>query len=86
MENVLGNKLYLGNLDYEVIEADLIAYFSNAGVVKEAFVIRDRETNNSRGFGFITMDTFEEAESAMDKFNNTEFKGRKLIIRKARPR
>ena len=86
MEDTSNNKLYIGNLDYGVIEADLTAYFSNMGTVKEVLVIKDRETGNSKGFGFVTMGTSEEAEKIMEEFDGTEFKGRKLIIRKARPR
>ena len=54
--------------------------------VKEALVIRDRESNNSRGFGFVTMGTPEEAKKVIDELDGKELKGRNLIIRQAKPR
>ncbi len=86
MENILENKLYIGNLDYETVEADLEAYFSKCGTAIETLIIKDRDTGRSRGFGFVTMSTPEEAKKVIDELNDQELKGRNLIIRKARPR
>jgi len=86
MDNVLGNKLYVGNLDYDVVEEDLIAYFSNIGNVGRVLIIEDRETNRSKGFGFVTMETHADAKKIIDELDGTEFKGRELVIRIARPK
>ena len=55
MEDTSNNKLYIGNLDYGVIEADLTAYFSNMGTVKEVLVIKDRKTNDSPAYWKINV-------------------------------
>lgn len=51
-----------------------------------AVVIKDRDTGRSKGFGFVEMETEEEAKAAIEKFNDSEFGGRKLIVSVARPR
>ncbi|CAI0435411.1 unnamed protein product [Linum tenue] len=60
--------------------------FEQAGTVEIAEVIYNRETDSSRGFGFVTMSTVEEAEKAVDKFNNYDMGGRFLAVNKAAPR
>ncbi len=53
----MGKKLYVGNLTYNVNESDLEALFSQFGTVQSAQIIVDRDTNRSKGFGFVEMDT-----------------------------
>ncbi|CAH1413332.1 unnamed protein product [Lactuca virosa] len=60
--------------------------FNSAGVVDIAEVIYNRDTEQSRGFGFVTMSTVEEAEKAVEKFNGYDLSGRALIVNKAAPR
>lgn len=79
-------RLYVGNLFWEVDEATLKEYFEKAGRVTSAIVILDRETSKSKGFGFVEMETEEEAKKAIEMFNSVEFKGRKLVVSEARPR
>ena len=79
-------KLYVGNLAYTASEEDLRSLFSQAGTVKEATIIKDRETRRSKGFGFVEMESQAEAESAISMFNGTEFQGRALTVNIARPR
>ncbi len=79
-------KLYVGNLSYSTTEDDLRDLFAQAGTVKSALVIKDRETGRSKGFGFVEMSTQEEAENAISKFNAFKFQERALTVNIARPR
>ena len=79
----MNNKLYVGNLNYAATQQDLIDCFAQAGSVLEAILIMDRSTGNSRGFGFVTMETEEDARKAMSELNDTELLGRPLKIKVA---
>ncbi|CAL1387869.1 unnamed protein product [Linum trigynum] len=79
-------KVFVGNLSYDVDSEKLAMLFEQAGTVEIAEVIYNRETDSSRGFGFVTMSTVEEAEKAVDKFNSYDMGGRFLIVNKAAPR
>ena len=79
-------KLYVGNLPYTTVDADLQTLFSQAGTVKSAQVIRDRASGRSKGFGFVEMDSTEEAQSAITMFHGKDFSGRPLTVNLARPR
>jgi cold-inducible RNA-binding protein len=79
------SKLYVGNLPYNTTEDDLRTLFSEAGTVKSASVIKDRETGRSKGFGFVEMGTDTEAQQAISKFNGFTFNGRPLKVNPARP-
>ncbi len=77
--------LFVGNLSYEVTEADLREAFEEFGPVSSAAVITDRETGRSRGFGFIEMGD-AEAKAAIDGLNDKDLKGRQLNVNEAKPR
>lgn len=79
-------KLYVGNLSYNTTEDQLRQLFAQAGTVKQASLILDRETHRSRGFGFVEMANQTEAEKAIQMFNNYELDGRRLTVNVARPR
>lgn len=79
-------KLYVGNLPYDVDSEKLAHIFNEAGVVEIAEVIYNRETDQSRGFGFVTMSTVEEAEKAVQLFHRYDIGGRLLTVNKAAPR
>ncbi|XP_058093681.1 28 kDa ribonucleoprotein, chloroplastic-like [Magnolia sinica] len=79
-------KLFVGNLPYDVESADLAELFEKAGIVESAEVIYNRETDQSRGFGFVVMSTIEEAEKAVEMFNRYDINGRLLTVNKAAPR
>ncbi|KAF7838230.1 28 kDa ribonucleoprotein, chloroplastic-like [Senna tora] len=79
-------KLFVGNLPYDVDSQRLAMLFEQAGTVEIAEVIYNRSTDQSRGFGFVTMSTVEEAEKAVDKFNRYDLDGRLLTVNKAAPR
>ncbi|CAL5065623.1 unnamed protein product [Urochloa decumbens] len=79
-------KVYVGNLPYDVDSERLAQLFEQAGVVEVAEVIYNRETDQSRGFGFVTMSTIEEAEKAVEMFHRYDVNGRLLTVNKAAPR
>lgn len=79
-------KLFVGNLPYDVDSQALAMLFEQAGTVEISEVIYNRDTDQSRGFGFVTMSTVEEAEKAVEKFNSFEVNGRRLTVNRAAPR
>jgi RNA recognition motif-containing protein len=78
------SKLYVGNLDYAVTNSDLEQYFEKFGTVVSAKVIIDRDTNRSKGFGFVEMSSSEEAEQAMNGLNGNDISGRTLKVNMAK--
>lgn len=78
--------IYVGNLAYEVKDADLLNAFSAFGKVTSAKVIMDAFSGKSKGFGFVEMEVKEEAERAIAELNGQDFQGRRLIVNEARPR
>ena len=81
-----GAKLFVGNLPFNIDSNRLAEVFNEAGIVEYVDVIIDRETGNSRGFGFVTMSTIEEADKAIEIFNQYDLDGRLLTVNKAAPR
>jgi RNA recognition motif-containing protein len=79
----MAKKLYVGNLSYNTTEDGLRNLFSEFGGVASAKIIMDRETGNSKGFGFIEMNTDEEASAAIAGTNGREFDGRQLRVNEA---
>lgn len=79
-------RLYVGNLAWSVTTADLKRHFSQFGTVTDAHVMEDRETQRSRGFGFVTMADEHEAENAIDRANGQEFEGREITVNVAEVR
>ena len=82
----MSKKLYVGNLTYNVNETDLEALFTPFGTVQSAQVIVDRDTNRSKGFGFVEMDTDDQAQAAIQGLNGREHDGRNLTVNEAKPR
>ena len=78
--------IYVGNLPYSVNDQDLMTLFSQYGSVSSAKVVIDRETDRSKGFGFVEMPSNEEGSNAINKLNESEFAGRALRVNEARPR
>nr|ACL53183.1 unknown [Zea mays] len=79
-------KVYVGNLPYDVDSEGLAQIFDQAGVVEVAEVIYNRETGQSRGFGFVTMSTVEEADKAIEMFSRYDISGRLLNVNRASSR
>jgi RNA recognition motif-containing protein len=82
----VGKKLYVGNLTYNVNESDLEALFAQFGTVQSAQIIIDRDTNRSKGFGFVEMDTDAQAQAAIQALDGQDHDGRKLTVNEAKPR
>jgi RNA recognition motif-containing protein len=82
----MGAKLIVGNLSFDVENADLEAMFGAHGSVRSAQVIMDRDTGRRKGFGFVGMGADGEAQSAISVLNGAEFKGRALAVNEAKPR
>jgi RNA recognition motif-containing protein len=83
---MVGKRLYIGNLSYDVSSSDLERMLSEHGHVESAEVISDRVTGQSKGFGFVEMTSEEEAEAAITALNGQEHNGRTLTVNEARPR
>lgn len=81
----MGTKLYVGNLSYSVTKNDLEQMFAAHGKVTSAQVITDRETQRSKGFGFVEMGTEPEAQAAIAALNGKSIEGRALTVNEARP-
>ena len=82
----MSKKLYVGNLSYDVSSSDLEALLSPHGTVLSAEVIIDRSTGRSKGFGFVEMDSSEEADAAVAALNGQQHGGRELTVNEAKPR
>ncbi len=78
--------IYVGNLSYEVTEADLSSVFAEYGTVKRVQLPTDRETGRMRGFGFVEMGTDAEEDAAIEALDGAEWMGRDLKVNKAKPR
>ncbi len=78
--------IYVGNLSYDVTEADLNGVFAEYGTVKRVQVPTDRETGRMRGFAFVEMDTEAEEAAAIEALDGAEWMGRGLKVNKAKPK
>ena len=82
----MNNKLFVGNLSFDTTENDLNDAFAAHGTVMETNLLMDRETGRPRGFGFITMNSPEEAQKAISALNGSQLGGRALTVNVAKPR
>ena len=82
----MGSKLYVGNLSYNTTASELEQLCSPHGTVQSAEVINDRETGRSKGFGFVTMGSDQEAQAAIAALNGQQVDGRALTVNEAKPR
>ena len=81
----MSKKLYVGNLSFNTTEDELHGLFAEHGSVRSASLILDKISGRSRGFAFVEMDDNAAADQAIEKLNNFEFGGRKLVVNEARP-
>lgn len=79
-------RLFVGSLSWDTTDDSLRNFFSQAGTVVSATVIRDRATNRSKGFGFVEMATEEEAAAAVEQLHEQELDGRNIVVNEARPK
>lgn len=78
--------MYVGNLSYDATDSDIRELFEAHGTVSDVFIVKDRESGRPRGFAFVSMETSEEMNAAIEGLNGEEFAGRALTINEARPR
>ncbi len=82
----MGTKLFVGSLAWATTNEGLREAFEKAGTVVDAVVITDRMSGRSKGFGFVEMSTAEEAQAAMEMWNEQDLDGRKIIVNEAKPK
>jgi cold-inducible RNA-binding protein len=78
-------KLYVGGLAYSVTDKELEDFFTEFGKVTSAVVIKDRDSGQSKGFGFVEMEDLKEAQNAIKELNGKELSGRTVTVNQARP-
>jgi RNA recognition motif-containing protein len=83
---IMGNRLYVGNLSFNATPDSLRAAFAGFGEVSDVHIASDRETGQSRGFAFVTMGTSEQAQKAIAEMNGTLLDGRPLRVNEAEER
>ncbi len=82
----MATKLFVGKLSFDTTNDSLQTGFAQFGTVVSAQVIMDRDTNRSKGFGFVEMETKEAAQAAINALDGKEFEGRIIVVNVARPR
>ena len=81
----MNTKIYVGNLAFTVSNDTLAEKFAQYGTVQSAKIIIDRDTNRSKGFGFVEMSTGAEAADAISSLNGSDFGGRQMNVTEAKP-
>ncbi len=82
----MNKRLFVAGLPFSTSAEELRDLFAQVGTVVASNIIKDRETDRSKGFGFVEMETSEEASAAIAKFSDSDFGGRKLIVAEAKPK
>ena len=77
---VTSPKLYVGNLSFDAAENDLSELFNGVGGVRSVEIVTYKDTEKSKGFGFVTMNAIEEATRAVSELHDKEFMGRRLVV------
>jgi RNA recognition motif-containing protein len=79
-------RLFVGNIAYATTEQELSELFAATGAVKSVRIITDFDTRRSKGYGFVEMNTPDEADKAIKELNGKDVGGRALVVSEARPR
>ncbi len=82
----MGKKLYVGNLPYTLTQEQVQEMFEQVGTVVQVTLVTDRETGRPKGFGFVEMETEEDAREAIKRFDGKSVNNRSLTVNEARPR
>lgn len=82
----MSKKLYVGNLGYNVTSSDLEQLFTPHGQIRTCEVIMDRSTGRSKGFGFVEMESDQDANNAISALNGQQHDGRAIVVNEAKPR
>lgn len=80
------NRLFVGNVSYQTLESELETEFASFGVVKSVKIITDRESGRSKGFGFVEMESEDDAKAAIENLDGKNIGGRPLRVSEARER
>jgi cold-inducible RNA-binding protein len=78
-------KLYVGGLAYSTTDKELEDFFATQGNVVSAVIIKDRDSGQSKGFGFVEMEDLKEGQNAIKELNGKELGGRAIVVNQARP-
>jgi cold-inducible RNA-binding protein len=81
----MAKKLFVGNLAWETTTEDLKALFEQYGTVEDAFIVMDKESHRSKGFGFVTFTDDAEADAAIEALEGHDMNGRNIAVNEARP-
>jgi len=73
-------RVYVGNLSFDATESDLVELFNGVGIVQNAEIVSNRQTQRSKGFGFVQLQSVEEAQRAVAELHDKEYMGRKLVV------
>lgn len=82
----MNKNLYIGNLTENINEEVIRSNFTNAGPIKAVTIIKDKFTHQSKGFGFVEMETEEGARKAIEMFNKGTLDGKTIVVNEARPK
>ena len=82
----MATKLFVGKLSFSTTNDSLQALFAQYGKIVSAQVINDRDTNQSKGFGFVEMEEQADAQAAINALDGKEFEGRIIVVNVAKPR
>lgn len=82
----MAKKLFVGNIDWGTTDEDLQELFTKYGDIEECVIIKDKFSNRSKGFGFVTFVNDDDADKAVAELNDHELKERKLVVNEARPK
>lgn len=78
-------QIFVGNLAYSVSERQLRSAFEPYGRVSSVRVVQDRQTGNPRGFAFVVMPSWDDADEAITRLNGSSLSGRQIVVNEARP-
>ncbi len=73
-------RLYVGNLSFDAVESDLQELFNGVGLVQTVEIVANKHTQKSKGFGFVQMQTIDEAKRAVAELHDKDYMGRKLVV------
>lgn len=81
----MAKKLFVGNIAWALSDEEFQSAFSQYGEVEEAVIIKDKFSNRSKGFGFVTFTNEEDADKAIAELHDSELKGRQIAVNEAKP-
>jgi len=86
MREKMGNRIFVGGLPWAVGDGELRAHFEGCGDITDAVVVMDRESGRSKGFGFVTFESDESAQNAIENLDGSDMDGRSVRVSEAKPR